>query len=524
MLKYISGVNYAAMQLLRQSLNINQFIVAVPGTALHRVVEACIGINTSNIDYGGSLFDDDAHLGLMETSTIVSDSQHGNPIVLEQDLEADEPYRVCISEHSQKYISMVSDLAGVIGRNMELAKQASSMIGAAFDDINNKFGKVDLVVPIEVLPVAGTGAIVNDDKLYRYAKDNCGNNPDLDAKKAQIPQVYPSFGTLDDFPIADIIKTNVASLDEQLKEWALNGGALVVYETYKTLFISGSNLFPANNEGYVNIDGSMIDWWSESNSPLDRHLALLLLASNIEALELTVSIKLSLAAIEHSLKELRQFAAANIVKHLDTVKQNRKNGKLVYQYPRAININDDWNKETRKIIVDGELFKDFLGKGGTTEVIMGSYVSNHWYNVEDLLSRNDELLAEWTRGAAFLHRERQQSELSRLLRTLRDRFLADFNALPDDHRALIDTNHINCELDRVNKHLTSENMPRLYDILRELYTGVFYHGTLVQDLLRRIDEVKASTASDDVSVMEIAIIEFVTQYLVSEQCTSIKAK
>lgn len=521
MLRNISGANYAVTQIIASALTMNQLPVAVPGTPLHRLAEACIGARTAEITYPDGIMGYDSP-GSRECYTLSQDSKYSNPTVVEYAEDEENPRTLAISAHSVAYAAYVDDLAGVIARNLELAKGAAVLVNSAFDDIANKFKRDDVTLPISIKPIVGTGSLVNDDKLYRYAKEQLGAQPTIDAKKARAPSVFPKIDSLDEFPLLDLLKTNVSTLDEQLKEWALHGGAKLLLEMYNNFF-TARKVVGDTNKGYYSIDRWEMSYAGDCDTPLDHYLGLLLLANKLLTLDLNLSLDLTLDQIESAMLSVRLFATANIVQCLDDMNGARKSKKLVYSYPDQIQVTEDWEKSERSIIVDGVLYAEFLADGGTPEMILGSYASSRWYFIKDLISNGPALTRAWDNGVAMITRQRQQSELARMLKVVRNRFFADFNALPDDHRAAIDTGTVSEALIHFSSHMTVDNVSLLHDHLRNMYTKVFYAGTLVHDLLKKIDSVKAETASDEASILEIAVIEFCIEYQM-QMVTVIKAK
>ena len=522
MLRDISGARYAVTQIIASSLVMNQLPIAIPGTPLHRIAEACIGARTAQITYPDGIMAVDSP-GSQECHTLTQDAMYNNPIVTEYAEDEESPRTLALSTHSVKYLAYVDDLAIVIGRNIELAKGAATLVNLAFDDISNKFKRADVTLPVSIKPIVGTGSLVNDDKLYRYAKGLLGTQPNLDGKRAKAPAVFPKVDALDDFPVLDLLKTNISSLDEQLKEWALNGGAILVLDLYNSYFTPWDWDKKSPDKGFSNIDKWDMTYKGDSETPLDHYLGLLLLANKLGKLDLHLSLELSLSQVESALMSVRLFAAANIVACLDDIAAARKVKKLVYSYPDKIQVTEDWESSERSIIVDGLLYQEFLENGGSPEMLLGSYVSNRWYMVADLQANMDSLLKAWDTGSALLSRQRQQSELTRLLKVVRDRFFADFNALPIEHREAIDSGTLTEALGHLNREMSSDNITQLHDHLRNMYTKVFYAGTLVHDLLRKIDAVKKDTASDEASILEIAVIEFCIEYQM-QMVTVIKAK
>ena len=510
MLRYNRTLELAVAQIMAQTLNHKQLSIACMGTPLHEMASACMGMGTDL----GTLGEDRISGASVVINNIVGASVDHDIQVLHSEPKEDYTEVYSISAHTARYASYAGKVAENVKRTLMLAEQASGKIKAVFDDVNVLFSSNDRVIPINIVPMVGNGDLSNEADLIKYAETLLPKGYET-VREAKTPCAYPEIPNIEELPIAEIIKTGVGSLDTQLKEWAVKGGASLIHKVYQYCFNSSTET--VDPTGYVHFDSNMLEHFDPQATALDVAVALMLLAKNIDDVELEYSgNRLSLDEIKLGLTVTRQFAASNMIYQLERVQNGRKSGKVVYSYPKIASSGDDWSKTVYEIIVDKITYDQFLDEGGTPEIIFGSYVSQHAYLKDDLLAGSENFIKAWADGEQTLRHERTQSEIARLFRVIRERIYRDYNELTQEERASIDTGMVADELAIFNKHLTARGLNHLYDIIREVYCSIFYAGTEVQCLLRCIDEVNVPDGASKETVLRIAIVEYVSKWMMEQ--------
>lgn len=508
MLIYNRVANYTTAQLLAQSIRNSQLIVAREGTPLHDVTVPCIGLSSM-----GNLLDAENVVGSAEGICVrlINDSIDREFQVTRDDIGEDQTIQYGISAHSGAFIGLASAMAEIIKRNLTLCETAAEEIGAAFNTVNQLFSRKDTVVPVNIIPLMGSGDLSNAGTFEQFARGKIpkGREP---GDFADIPTCYPRIDKLDELPIVELITVGSTVLDSQLKEWAANGGAKVIQSVYNQLFANDQI-----KETYFRVSYDLLSNSAGDVTQFDRAIALLLLACNLEKVSIEPVGGITLEELEFGMTSTRIFAANVAVMELERLARGRKAGLVVYQYPAEISPFDDWHTRTFDIIVDKVAYDEFISAGGRPEILFGAYFVEHIRNKDDLLARAEEFIKAWVDGEATLRRQRHQDEVTRIYRVVRDQCYSDFNRRPQELRAAIDTECVARELDRFNEHLSKTGADQLYTHMRELYTSIFYSGTEVKDLLRAIDEVSVDSASvSKDAILRIAIIEYTSRLLMSQ--------
>ncbi len=497
----------ATAQLISQSVNSKQLIVARPGTPLHEIASPCVGVFAANYR-----LDNNNAVGSAENLCyrVINASVDQGFKILRSEPTEEETTNYGVSSHSTHYIGLACAMAEVIKRNLVLCEEASEMIGKSFESVNQLFSHQDLVMPINIVPLVGGIDLVNAGTLLDFAKGKIPKGRDA-IEVADVPIRYPVIENLDDFPVLKLIEMGNTSLDSQLKEWAALGGAKLMLNVYNSMFAHNQG-----NEPYFRVTYDMLKNFDSNSTPIDVVIAMLVIAINIENSGIECGSGITLDELEFGLTSTRIFAANVLVSELERLARQRESGVVVHQYPRDISPFDDWKNDRFDIVVDKVTYDDFIASGGTPEILFGSYMVEHQRNKEALLERADYFITAWKDHEATLRHKRHQDEVTRIYREVRNQCYRDYNELSQDARASIDTSDIADALERFSGHLEKTGVSGLYNHMRELYCTVFYCGTEVKDLLRTIDEVNCDKTMSQGAVLRIAIVEYCSRILMDQ--------
>lgn len=509
MLKNSSANAYAIGEVVTQMQRSGFLLQAASGTPVHGLVESSFA--TPETDVGNDV------IASMVANAACQTRATPIPLPREEASDEDSNEQYYVSTHTLNYYSQVRKLGDMIKRNMLLVRTATGIIKPAFEEISSTYLINGSPVPIEITCIdtclLATRGIT---ELFASAAGrNTGNPRDYYYK---VLNSYPCFENLDAFPVKDLLSTGSSVIDPVVAEWAVLGGAKVMFDVYHGIY--AMNVAPTKEVTSHRITGLAESVYIDGASQLsaDVYLALYLISKNIDKLNLSI-----LGGISYD--NLKRHFAANAISAaiqgqalLTQLMGARKSGKLVVRYPNRVNVVQDWreNAACYEIQVDSELYEKFIDGGGSADVLIGSYFSDRVSNIDQLLANADQLTKEAAKGISAVKRQRHQYEMALLMGAIRRRLYSDLNALDEDHARAVDRGCIEEELTRLNKHLTEEKISQLYTSIRELYCSIIYKGTEVQALLRAIDEVDPATLDGDQNVIQVAITEYMTRWMLSQ--------
>lgn len=513
MLIYNRTTNYSVASLIAQSIQAGQLIVAREGTPLYDLSVACLGVGSVGHRLDASQLVESADTLSIR---IVNDSLDRELHVLSESVDEDETIKYGVSSHSAAFIGVASAMAEVIKRNITLCERAAEDIGRAFDKVNQLFSRKDTVVPINIVPLVGSGDLASLGTFESFVRGLVPQGREV-GDSGDAPVCYPRIETLDEFPVLELVTVGHPQLDAQLKQWAADGGAKLLLEVYNRFYTNQSI-----KDTYYRIRHEDLNHLEGSATVLDGSIALLLLSLNLGKTSIEELSGITVEEIEFGHTSTRVFAAHAAIMEFERIKRARKTGVVVHQYPREVTAYDDWHSGTYDIIVDDVTYDEFISEGGTPEMLFGAYLVDRLMIKEEILAQGERLAKAWADGEATLRRQRHQDEVTRIFATVRGQCYRDFNELPPEHRAAIEAELVARELDRFNEHLGKTGADQLYVHMRELYTSIFYSGTEVKELLRTIDEVAVdSQATSRDAITRMAVIEY-TSRLLMEQVQSVE--
>lgn len=509
MLRNSNASSYAVGQIVDQMQKSGFLIQAASGTPVHSLVEASFaqvyGDQSTNAD-----------IAFAVASAACQSRAVPVPIQRDGGLDEDSNERYYVAEHTMTYYSHVRRIGETIKRNMQLVRTAVNIIKPAFDDVSRAYIVNNSPAPIDIISV--DTCLLASRGIVELFKGAVASNIRANDAVYRAMNCYPAFDSPDAMPIKELIKTGNNSIDPAVTEWAVRGGAKVMFDVYHTIY---SNVGIASTDG-IKIS-NLIDqcgYGADESSVLnvDVYLALYLLSKNLDGCELPLVSNTAYETIKRHFVTNAQSAAIYGNMLLTQLIGARKSGKMVHRFPRRVNVLHDWkgNDSNYEIVVDSVLYDEFLAAGGTADVVIGAYFSDRITNKDSLLQDAVRLMQEAEKGISTIKRQRHQYEMSLLMAAIRRRLYQDISAMDDDHKRAIDRSCIEEELERTNKHLTEEKISQLYSTVRELYCSVLYKGTEVQKLLRAIDEVDAEALSGEQSVIPVAITEYTARWLLSQ--------
>lgn len=432
-------------------------------------------------------------------------------------------YRHYRSSHSQGHLQMVEAIATVIAKNMVVIKDASEMIKNCFDLASKELIAVEGTPPLNIVPLFGGGIISPQSQL----QDMLGYKGDL--SKATMLKFSPlgSFASVADinaFPFEKIAVTGNVAIDKELKEWLLSGGMSVMFSTYGAVFsIDAGENHPDYDIGYFNklavasSKGASVNGFQRDIMSLDALLSMWLICRNIEqCADLPITGNTSLGTIRSKLHSMQLFCAANLSRILSSIRAQKESKKVIHVFPTSFNESSSWT-ENHAILVDAEVYDEFIKSGGSPEVILGAYLTDSQPRyLGELLENAGRLTDVYHERIATLKLKRENIQINKALEVVRDQLTLDVNSDNSPLKASGERILIQKAFTEFSRQLNRDTVKSLYSYIRDLYCNTIYCGCDVGEIMRSIDNLPAGKSRD--SLIRAGLMQYATKFLLS-QCS-----
>lgn len=314
--------------------------------------------------------------------------------------------------------------------------------------------------------------------------------------------------------LVQLLKTGQAKFDTLVSNWInVNGLEFRIKEIYSDLFLKSDgkttdDLFLK----YINIDS------------FDSALIALLLCWGLSQ-NLQDGINLSHSEYKTIMNIFSSGCCGIISQSISKYERAGKNKDLIIKYP-ANNRQfcyDDVSKNN--IIVNGETYAKFLEMGGTPEMIFGSYLTTRATRASIILDNAKNNIKTYNqvinRGKLTSINNTLtivQEELRRIAFDI-VKSINDQTSNRDDQDYLIEFTG-NDHMVKANEYirtLNSRHLDDYYTTVRNFVCRCFFDGTMVLDLLDRIDTLAGKDESKDINELAlVATIDLVVDWFISQ--------
>lgn len=126
-----------------------------------------------------------------------------------------------------------------------------------------------------------------------------------------------------------------------------------------------------------------------------------------------------LGTVRQALDNLAALASLNLKSVFLKFDRREKNKRLIVSYPDPnAPLTTRYKNPPLQIVVDEELYKDFLESGGSPDLLCGAYVVDREREVETLLANQNKYLDRWQRRVNTIRQTNEQAKFDILKRTI----------------------------------------------------------------------------------------------------------
>lgn len=319
--------------------------------------------------------------------------------------------------------------------------------------------------------------------------------------------------------LLNLMKTNNKAFDEVISAWIeVNGLEGAVKDAYDNLFV-GREVRTSQS-----VDGLFIKYVNVAQYET-AIIALLLCWGLVRQVQEGISLPLS----EYKTSmEIFSLACCGIINQgISRYERNVKNKSLVLSYPASNRQFRYDDMENNTIVVNGETYSRFLEMGGVPEMIFGSYLTNRNVRMGEILENAKENIKEYERQ---VNRGKLTSINNTLtivqdeLREIAFDIVKSVSEKNNDETSEYEPEYTvrfsgNEHMQKANEFINRVNARHLddyYATVRNFVCQCFFEGSMVLDLLNRIDALDPNGEKDINELALVSTVDLIVDWMVSQ--------
>lgn len=306
------------------------------------------------------------------------------------------------------------------------------------------------------------------------------------------------------------LNTGANSLDKELQEWYEKGNlSNVLRDTYELVFLTGKPRMLVDVIGPDNYE----------------HAIFAILLAKMFTKETPEGVDMSSIKYETELAKVIASASRYVMTAINKVERNVKTGQMVIKYPVA-GVQYMFNKThsgDNDIIVNNDLYDQFLSRGGKPELIIGAYLSDRKTDLDAILSNASGYQRAYDRAVQSGKLTKTNTMLTIVktnLNSIGKKVLTDIQAkIEGDYNnteytgITYETSVFGRRVVEFTNAINVNHLDDLYILVRNFICDVFFAESEVGNLLKRIDMLDPNGETDVNDVAVIASIDLITDWL-----------
>ena len=313
----------------------------------------------------------------------------------------------------------------------------------------------------------------------------------------------------DSAAVLELIKVGYDNFDGEILDWVTKYvGSETLLKLYVDVFSSGSP---------VTAIRSIVP-----NSEVNYPIALLGFLLSLGLMNnLDDNINMSKSDYEVKISQLVSYFAGIVNVAISQRDTWRASKRLVVKYPLAGEELTYNNAAKGIILVNREVYQEYLEAGGSPEAIMGSYLTNKKYTLSDIMDQADNYVKAYNTRVASVRSDSQLRKVIELRRGIVAEVAAEIananGSGKSGYWANLRLNQEICQrkLTAAADELYLADLNDVYGAVRRVVLATFFSETDVCKLLSYIDAVKFDDI-DIQSAANIAIIDYIVDWFLHQ--------
>ena len=313
---------------------------------------------------------------------------------------------------------------------------------------------------------------------------------------AVVPNIHP---LITNEQMIDLLKTGSSRFDKEVMEWVEEIGPEFVFDTYRNYFAVRSDDFPAPDDNATQIQ------YLTGTSPVERRRTLII---HLMARRLKQDV---LEGIDYDLNDYAALMAAvieqsgrGIVRVLDARERDRKQRRLVTNWPMPNAEYQTANPELAVISVNNDVYDLWLKEGGCPEILFGSSITDREQGYSALLEKAEDYVMAWNRRAATIRSGQRSDMFNITLGALRDSVTRQINELAEDQLLNKTRAPLHDKLREELSEITLNDVKDIWKCAKHIVCEVMFSHTDSRKILDTIDNIGAE--NPDMEPREVALL------------------
>lgn len=281
------------------------------------------------------------------------------------------------------------------------------------------------------------------------------------------PAVFPEID-VESLPL--ILESGSAELQPHINNWVISVGQANAAKYLNDAYAKGSIMTSSDlrDDRIGKIGGR------------DAVVALLIAGKNLVA-NIPEGVEQSLHVLEREMSEWTRQLCVRIWHEINMRERRAKQGRLVVSYPAAEAIHAPKASDSTSIVVNRDVYQQFLAQGGEPEVLIGAMLTTGETNIDSLLAAAPEYLNAAEQAQAQIRTRAIANRLAIVKETLTLEITAIIN---EDHEDLpAERPELHQRLAREVKAIYMADLEDVPALVQRIVCRVLFEGTDVERIL-----------------------------------------
>lgn len=382
------------------------------------------------------------------------------------------------ADHDDMMEQSVRALSRVVERNLDLTQNVVKPAIERVVELTTKYiddAGQSYLTPVSVVPFYYPDIWQDQslEDLVNFAREQPARDITLNLT---IPQPEDLVGAL---------STGMGRFDQDIREWV---------ETVGLDFVAGmwNSLFGKTGTG------SLLPLIRGQYAEANRALAAFLFSRRLLS-DIPEGLDMDLSSYRAYMSGIMQQSALMVARAISGRSNDVRLKRLIISMPPT-------GAETGTILVNGDVYDQWLAEGGSPEILFGSFFSDRQINYGVLLSEKDRYLREWKGTFALLQSKSASVRFDALVDGLRSATLTVISEIPEEYR-VVDESVYRERLRERMKRVKLKDLSEIWHTARKIVCRVIFPDTEAERILNAIDAV--CKENPDMDIREAALFSVI---------------
>lgn len=313
---------------------------------------------------------------------------------------------------------------------------------------------------------------------------------------AVIPNALP---LLTNDQMLGLLKTGSARFDKEVMDWVADIGPEFVFDTY-------ANYFAVRAEGYEPQPDPGIQFqYLTGTTPLERRRTLIIhLMARRLLQETPAGVDMAAGDYRDLLTSVLEQSGRGINRVLDVRERDRKQRRLVTNWPLENAEYQTANPEMAIVSVNNDVYDAWLKEGGCPEILFGAAITDHESSYTALLEKGEDYMRAWMRRSATIRSGQKSDTFNITLGALRDAVTKQINTLSDDLVLNQTRAPMHEKLREELSELTARQCEDVWCCAKHVVCTTMFGHTDARKILDAVDAI--GTDNPDMDPREVALL------------------